>query len=215
MEIVNKRVLSSHEKYDSKRQIGVYIWGGKMLKSFKVGGRDVPYYHFLYDKNLHVLLRRKNYWKAKNRKLDNGKSIMEYLTEETYKQFDFNSNYPVFERAVMLIIQYFRDKRMRDMDNYVYKPIVDTIRKTGIIMGDDYRHLSLFYVGQPDIKDCIGVYVIPYAYFVDFAKEFFYELTDPFIEIDQIKTINEVRKKQCQPETVTDPTDQNSLVFFN
>lgn len=164
-----------------------------LQNSFKVNGHEIPYYHFLYEDNLHVLLRRKNYWKARQATLENGMSLLEYLAKETDKQFNFNNaNFPVFERAVMLIIHYFSDNRTHDLDNFIYKPIVDTIKKTRIIPDDNYKNLSLFYVGQPDTKDCLEVYLVPFSYFIEFANQHFYELTDTFISKKQIRSIQEV-----------------------
>lgn len=179
--------------------------------TFNINGKEIPYYHFLYDENLHVLLRRKNYWKARSGKLPDGSTLLEFLAKETHRQFDFhNSNFPVFNRAVMLIIHYFRDNRIHDLDNFVYKPIIDNIRKTRIIKDDDYQSLSLFLVGQKDIKDCIEVFVIPYAYFLDFAKQNFYKLTDYYTSEREFKTINEIEKENERQKE----SDIHELAFF-
>lgn len=182
--------------------------------SFVVDGEIIPYYHFLYEENLHVLLRRKKYWKARSNKLDDGSSLISFLMEETFSQFDSNADFPVFERAVMLIIHYFSDNRRHDLDNFVYKPIVDCIRKTRIIRDDDYSNLSIFSVGQQDIKDCIEVFLVPFAYFVDFANQHFYELTDFYTSESEFKTIKQVEEETKKQKKIDMNKDESIRRYF-
>lgn len=146
--------------------------------SFQVDGKEILYYFFSYDKNIHALMRRRNYWKARSSELDDGSTLLRFLAKETFKQLDKNSNFPVFQHSVMIIIHYFADYRTHDLDNFIYKPIVDTIKRTLIIPDDDYSNLSIFNIGERDVQDRIEVYVIPHAFFVNFVMKNFRELTD-------------------------------------
>lgn len=184
------------------------------LKFFEVKGKKIPYYYFVYDKELHVLLRRRNYFKALHTKLDDGRSLVEFLMDETFRQFNNEENFYVFERAFMLVVHYFKDHFIRDIDNYVYKPIVDCIKKTRIIKDDDYSNLAFSYVGQKDIKDCIEVYVIPFLYFGAFMRQAFYDFTDPYISETQIRTINDVEEeKRNQKQTLEERKKREEEIF--
>lgn len=201
---------------DKKGKFHVYKGGENMecLKYFEVDGKQIPYYYFIYDKNLHVLLRRKNYWKAIQTKLEDGTYLIEYLMNETWKQFDDSENFYVFDRAFMLIIHYFSDNRIRDVDNFVYKPIIDCIKKTRIIKDDDFKNLALTTVGQPDIKDCIEVYLIPFWYYGDFIQKEFYNLTEPLMRDKHIMTIKEYEQQQQEKQKIIDMRKKEIENFF-
>ena len=50
---------------------------------------------------------------------------------------------PRFERATVQVLYYFRDKRLRDKDNYSGKFILDALRYGGVIAEDNSEVLSL------------------------------------------------------------------------
>ena len=89
--------------------------------TFWVEGKDIPYYHFHYEKEFIEVLRirgRRYYFK-------DGTYLPEYIKEETLKQYDFDQDYPIFDKAMVLIFHSFTESIQRDLDNYSYKPFID------------------------------------------------------------------------------------------
>ena len=151
----------------SERMMTMYV-----QNSFQVENEIVPFYKFTYKKNIQMLLNRKEYWKKRNNRLPNGKFLMEYINEVTFSQINFkNDKRPIFEKAMMVFIHHFTDNRRHDLDNYVYKPIVDSVRLTKIIPDDNYKHLSFSYFGKKCNEEYIEVFIVPIQYYLDFCQQ--------------------------------------------
>lgn len=135
--------------------------------SISVKGQNIPFYHFVFEGEFYKYLRIRN-----NRLLGDGTRINEHFLKGSFEQYDFNNTYYVFSRAVMIIIHYFTDLSKRDLDNNSYKPVIDGIRKTGIIPDDNWQDLSLMVLGdivsEIGAQERIEAFVVPHYYFIDF-----------------------------------------------
>ena len=136
---------------------------GKSADILVINGLEIPYYHFLYEGDFYKYLRIRN-----NKYFGNGMRINEYFLTETFKQYDFNGEYTAFTKALMVIVHHFTDYTERDLDNNSYKPIIDAIRKTGIIENDSWYNLSLMMIGDEAENEKIEAFIIPHEYTGDF-----------------------------------------------
>jgi hypothetical protein len=141
--------------------------------TFSVGGIDIPYYHFIYKGDFYKYLRIRN-----NKLLGNGMRINEYFQKRAYEHYNFKSNELVFNKGLMIIIHYFRDLGKRDLDNNSYKPLIDGIKKTGIIKDDSWQDLSLMFIGamveeNDESEERIETFVVPHEY----SREFLFSDT--------------------------------------
>lgn len=55
-----------------------------------------------------------------------------------------------FERARVVITYYFPDNRRHDADNYCGKLLLDGLTHGGLIVDDDFKHISLTVDGEVD-----------------------------------------------------------------
>ena len=58
-----------------------------------------------------------------------------------------------FNRSIVTITYYFKDKRRRDPDNYAGKMIMDGLTAAGIIADDSFDHVELRLVGAYDKRN--------------------------------------------------------------
>jgi hypothetical protein len=124
---------------------------------------EIPYYHFVYTGDIYRDLYRKN---AKY--FQDGTRIKEFFARNTVKQFnDYEVKY-AFSKAFMVIVHYFPDDTARDLDNYAYKPVIDSIRMTKIIEDDNWQNLSLFTLGDRAEKEKLELFIVPFRYTVEF-----------------------------------------------
>ena len=56
-----------------------------------------------------------------------GLRINSLFNQKTFEQHDFDQPYVRFRKAVMFIVHYFPDQIGRDLDNYIYKPVIDSL----------------------------------------------------------------------------------------
>lgn len=54
-----------------------------------------------------------------------------------------NKTKETFEKAKVTITYWFKDNRRRDPDNYCGKLIMDGLTKAGVIVDDDFDHVTL------------------------------------------------------------------------
>jgi len=126
------------------------------LKEFVCQNKKTPYYHFIYEGHFYKNL------KAKNMIFEDGTRINGFFNQKTFEQYDFTQPFVRFKKAAMFIVHYFPDQRERDLDNYIYKPVIDSIRKTGIFFDDNWQHLSLFLMGDHAAREKIEVFLVPH-----------------------------------------------------
>lgn len=136
---------------------------------FNHGGERIPYYHFTYDGEFYRYLRIRN-----NKILGDGTRINEFFVKKSFEQYNFSGNYYIFPKAVMIIIHYFADFKKRDMDNNSYKPLIDGIKKTGIIQDDSWQDLSIMLIGGVNksgvSEERIDSILVPSQYFIGFLS---------------------------------------------
>lgn len=139
------------------------------LKFFNHRGENIPYYHFTYEGEFYKYLRIRN-----NKLLGNGTRINEFFVKKSFEQYEFNSDYYIFPKAVMIIIHYFDDLKNRDLDNNSYKPLIDGIKKTGIIEDDSWQNLSIMLIGSINksggSKEKIETILVPSQHFITFLS---------------------------------------------
>jgi hypothetical protein len=135
----------------------------KDADNLSIKGLEVPFYHFVYEGDFYKYLRIRN-----NKNFGNGMRINEYFLTETFKQYDFHGEFTAFAKAMMVIIHHFTDYTERDLDNNSYKPVIDAVRKTGIIENDSWFNLSLMLLGDDAENENIEVFIMPHEYTTDF-----------------------------------------------
>ncbi|GAE93058.1 hypothetical protein JCM21714_2093 [Gracilibacillus boraciitolerans JCM 21714] len=167
-----------------------------MQNHFMVKGEKIPYYHFFYKENLHVLLHRKKYFKEREKfKLENGLCLGDFLVEETKKQFNETADFPIIDKSVVFIIHHFEDRVKRDMDNFVYKPLIDAVVKTCIIPEDNYEHVSPYYYGKSSICNMVELLVIPFYHYLDFCDQKMESIINEYRYKQNIYTVSEWQEK--------------------
>lgn len=58
-----------------------------------------------------------------------------------------------YEKAHVTISYYFPDRRRRDADNYSGKLLMDGLTRGGIILDDDFAHITVQLAGYVDAKN--------------------------------------------------------------
>lgn len=162
-----------------------------------VKGFEVPYYHFVYEGEFYKYLRIRN-----NKYFGNGMRINEYFLTETFKQYDFHDEFIAFTKAMMVIIHNFTDYTERDLDNNSYKPVIDAVRKTGIIENDSWFNLSLMLLGDEAENEKIEVFIIPHEY------------TAHFIFSNELSIISNLFKRPSISSITTNKEMLESKQFF-
>lgn len=135
----------------------------KRVDKFTFNGLEIPFYYFEYEGNFYQDIYRKN---AKY--FHDGMRIKEFFANKTVEQLNSYSSKYTFRKAFMLIVHYFPDDRARDLDNYAYKPVIDSIRMTRVIEDDSWQNLSLFTLGDSSETERLEVYVVPFQYTIEF-----------------------------------------------
>lgn len=135
------------------------------IKEFRTGSRKIPYYHFVYEGSFYKDLR------ARNRIFTDGTRVNSFFNNQTFVQHDFERPYVRFQKAALFLIHHFPDQRERDLDNCIYKPVIDALRKTGIFPDDSWQHLSLFLFGDCSEKEKIEAFLVPHDGTVDFMRK--------------------------------------------
>jgi hypothetical protein len=162
--------------------------------NFVVNDKVVPYYHFKYEKEFKEVIRIRDI-QEKSRKsryyFKDGTYLPQYISQETTKQFDFQSNYVTFERVMIVIVHWFPDFFPKDLDNYYYKPFIDVFRRLKIIEDDSWKQVGVMNLGEYADKERIDIYIIPYQYFGDFITRELFHLFDKEYQISPIEVINE------------------------
>src|SRR4051812_21695921 len=135
------------------------------LKELICQNNNIPYYHFTYKGDFYRDL------KAKNMIFTDGTRINSFFNQKTFEQHDFSKPYVKFKKAVMFIVHYFPDQTGRDLDNYIYKPVIDSLRKTGIFFDDTWKNISLFLLGDYAEQEKIEVFLVPHHSAAAFMQE--------------------------------------------
>lgn len=174
------------------------------LKEFNCQYKKTPYYHFIYEGAFF------NDLKAKNMILADGTRINSFFNQKTFEQYDFTQPFVRFKKAAMFIIHYFPDQRERDLDNYIYKPVIDALRKTGIFFDDTWQHLSLFLMGDHAAREKIEVFLVPHnsaAIFMSTCLESRFQ--EELVSSDIVQKQNNVIQMKEKPEN-----NRNEAVSF-
>ena len=142
------------------------------VNTFTTKGQAIPYYYFVYEGDFYKYLHIRN-----NKYFGNGTRINEFFLNETFRQYDFSDTFTAFTKATMIIIHCFPDYTERDLDNNSYKPVIDAVRKIGIIENDAWYNLSLMLFGDEAESEKIEAFIVPHEY------------TGNFITSDEIQSI--------------------------
>lgn len=134
------------------------------LKGFQDGLTQIPYYHFIYEGSFYKDLR------VKNSIFADGTRVNSFFNTQTFLQHDFDRPYVRFQKAALFIIHHFSDQRERDLDNCMYKPVIDALRKTGVFPDDCWQHLSLFLLGDCAEVEKIEAFLVPHHSVIDFMR---------------------------------------------
>lgn len=131
-----------------------------MQTSMIIDGKEIPYYQFIFKMDMTPHLNKSR----KQRYLSNGQSFIDYVIQECFDQFDFTNDYWMFERASVLFLQGFHRSQSIDFDNQNYKPLIDAVKKLCIFPDDNYKHLSMHFVGQESQNPSMNIYIFPMKY---------------------------------------------------
>ncbi|WP_411954759.1 hypothetical protein ACKXGF_02760 [Alkalibacillus sp. S2W] len=123
------------------------------------------------------------------------------MIKETNKQYDFFGEYseshPVFSKAMLIIIHSFTDLKPRDLDNYYYKPVIDTVKHLNVITDDTWSECSITVYGRQDTKNYIEVVVVPHDKFLNFMQNTNIEnLNDVMAEETNIQPYSNIKRKR-------------------
>lgn len=99
-----------------------------------------PVFQFSYEGALPLYDKEDNYPSL----------IRHYYFRATFDAYDFSKITLKFNHACMVMLHYFQDTRIRDLDNRNRKYIQDAIRQTGIINDDNWRTLTTVEQGHHD-----------------------------------------------------------------
>ena len=83
------------------------------------------------------------------------------------------------EKALVLIIHYYTDNKIRDLDNRNRKYIIDMIRNTQLVVGDSWQDLAIYEEGFIDECSHLQVYILENVHknaFLRFFEEHHNEL---------------------------------------
>lgn len=164
--------------------------------SFQVNGENIPFYHFYYEKEFSEVIRNKKISRKNSYYFKDGKYLPQFLAEETTKQFDFDSDYVAFEKAMFITIHAFSDfYTPRDLDNFNYKPFIDVIRKLKIVKDDTWKEVNTAHFGIYEEKESVDLYVVPFQYTLPFLQ---YELNGLFEGSYKMIPISEMEKREKQ-----------------
>src|SRR5690625_4471794 len=88
--------------------------------------------------------------------------IRHYYYRATLDAYDYTKfNKPVMNEVVLIMVQYFENEMIRDLDNRNKKQIQDAIRQTGLFGSDSWNNLWNFDIGFLDEeKNHVQVYVV-------------------------------------------------------
>src|SRR3954469_20118115 len=176
------------------------------LKELICQNNNIPYYHFTYKGDFYRDL------KAKNMIFTDGTRINSFFNQKTFEQHDFSKPYVKFKKAVMFIVHYFPDQTGRDLDNYIYKPIIDSLRKTGIFFDDTWQHLSLFLLGDHAKQEKIEVFLVPHHSTTNFMQEC---MSDRFLHKKAFEEIIYPKHNSViQLEEKEDNNEETSISFW-
>ncbi len=157
-------------------------------------GKTIPYYKFTYKYPFTKVLKTRNKRYKREYVLEEGMYLPEYIAKETTRQFDFNSNYVVFDKVMFVIVHGFAEcKAIRDLDNYTYKPFIDTIRKLKVIDDDTWEESGITNIGVETSEELIDLYVVPYKYYIEFLK---IELDHLFYKKTKIQSVRDKLERE-------------------
>lgn len=133
------------------------VYPGAKAKPKQVNGYAV--FQFSYEGVLPLYQQDRDYRAA----------IRHYYFRATFEAYERNDANVTFNKAAVLIIHYFKDKIVRDLDNRNRKFLLDAIRQTGLIRDDSWRDLAVMEEGFYDPHgDHIQMYVTARENFADF-----------------------------------------------
>ena len=159
MEMLKSDVMGRiHELEDcSIEKPGMPVYPGAKSTTKQVNG--YPVIQFSYEGALPLYQQAGAYRAA----------VRYYYFRATFEAYDRNAVNITFNKAAVLIIHYFKDKLVRDLDNRNRKFILDAIRQTGLIQDDSWRDLAVMEEGFHDPhKDHVQAYVVAREHFTDF-----------------------------------------------
>jgi hypothetical protein len=113
------------------------------------------------------------------------------------------------QRCCVLIIHYFKDRMVRDLDNRNRKFLLDAIRQTGLIRDDSWRDLAIMEEGFHDPRgDHVQMYVLARENFANFLvymeRHHRYEMMQPDVSLKAaIFEETERQKKRKNEENKT------------
>ncbi|WP_067729882.1 RusA family crossover junction endodeoxyribonuclease [Oceanobacillus damuensis] len=96
--------------------------------------------------------------------------IRDYYYRVTLGSYDFSLIETPFKHAALVILHYFTDNRIRDLDNRNRKVIIDAIRHTALIADDSWKELSIVEEGHRDKENHIQVYLLERDHLINFLS---------------------------------------------
>lgn len=112
------------------------------MRNFKYTIPEIP-------PTLNKFLGRENSWEYRNAKAEWLKKMSFYCIPKPREPL---------EKAVVMLFFHFKDKRRRDLDNYL-KFVLDGLTASGIIRDDNFETVELRLKGTADKKGVTEIFV--------------------------------------------------------
>ncbi|WP_046176728.1 RusA family crossover junction endodeoxyribonuclease [Domibacillus indicus] len=193
-----------HELEDySPQQPVMTVYPGAKTEAKQING--YPVFQFSYEGTLPLYQQDGKYRSA----------VRYYYFRATFEAYDRNASDLTFSRAAVLIIHYFKDRFVRDLDNRNRKFLLDAIRQTGLIQDDSWRDLAVMEEGYHDPhKDHVQAYVLAREHLADFLtymeRYHSQEIMVPHLSKHAILEEAEGQQFQTQEEKMTGEIEEKN-----
>lgn len=159
---------------------------------------DIPYFQFSYDGMLPHFNEKDNEYLA---------MIRNYYLRATLDSYNFKKVDYVFDEAVIVFVQYFKDDIIRDLENRNKQYIQDAIRATGLIHDDHWSIVWNADIGFSDTEsNHVQVYLVSKS---DFAS-FYNVLLNKHDEMKRTFSIKE-EKEEIISQIKAEKNEENEL----
>mgnify|MGYP001332348202 FL=1 len=96
--------------------------------------------------------------------------IRDYYIRATLRGYDWPANRQTFRNAAIMVVHYFNDLSIRDLDNRNRSVLINAIRYTGLVWDDNWKNVTYLEKGELDAEGrChVQVYVMDAGNLSDF-----------------------------------------------
>jgi len=147
--------------------------------------------------------------------------IKDYYFRATYNAYNFEQISMKFKHSVIIFVQYFKDKVIRDLENRNKKHIQDAIRNTGLINDDNWQNVWNMDLGYKDKEDNhVQVFVVEkensvdfYSYLLENHEELKKDTPDSITKGDVFSEHQERIKSGIEEKEIVKPSFEGTNFF--